>query len=86
MSRETYRRVKRLLARTLPIDETRIRPESTLVGDLGAKSVDVIEVILALEEEFQVDIPDCDITPEPFDLTTEMTVHDLADLLDEHRK
>lgn len=86
MSDDLYGRVCRLLAQALRVDPAAIRPASSLVTDLGAKSIDIIEVILALEEEFQVELPDCDISPEPFDLTAEMTVQDLTDLLRRHTR
>ncbi len=80
--KDTFDRLRRLLAETLRIDVNRIQPNSTLVGDLGAKSLDIVEVIMALEEEFEIEIPDAEISLQPFKLTPEMTVQDLADQLD----
>ena len=79
---DTYNRVSRLLAQVLRLDESAIRPDSSLVGDLGAKSIDIIEVIMALEEEFAVAIPDFEVPSRPFKLSEAMTVKDLADLIE----
>jgi acyl carrier protein len=84
MVEDMFSRVRRLLAVALRIDPATVHPQSRLVADLGAKSIDVIEVILALEEEFTVDIPDFDITPAPFDLSPEMSVADLVALLERY--
>ena len=74
-------RVRRLLAETLRIDENRIAMDSRLVPDLGARSLDIIEVIMRLEEEFEVEIPDHAEVSCPFKLTPEMTVRDLIRML-----
>jgi acyl carrier protein len=74
-------RVRRLLAESLRIDESHITTDSRLVPDLGAKSLDILEVILRLEEEFDVEIPDHAEVSCPFKLTPEMTVRDLVRML-----
>jgi acyl carrier protein len=50
--------IRWLVASTLGVDEAMIRPEATLVGDLGADSLHLVSLILAIEDEFQVDIHD----------------------------
>ncbi len=54
-------RVRKVIADTLGVEPEKITPESSLVYDLGADSLDTIEVIMALQEEFDIEIPDEDI-------------------------
>jgi len=56
MSVET--RVKSIIADQLGISEDQIKPESKFIEDLGADSLDIVELIMAMEEEFQTEIPD----------------------------
>ena len=51
-------RVKNILLDILDIDEEQIVPTASLRSDLGASSVDLVEIIAALENEFDLDIPD----------------------------
>ena len=51
-------RVKKLVAEALAVEEAKITPESRFVEDLGADSLDTVELVMALEEEFDCDIPD----------------------------
>lgn len=51
-------RIKHIVANVLGIDEDQVVPEATFQDDLGADSLDVVEVIIALEQEFGIDIPD----------------------------
>ncbi len=53
-------RVKEIIADQLGVDIEQIKPESKFVDDLGADSLDVVELIMAFEEEFDVEIPDED--------------------------
>ncbi|RMD47129.1 MAG: acyl carrier protein [Aquificota bacterium] len=53
-------RVKEIIADQLGISADQIKPESKFVDDLGADSLDVVELIMAFEEEFGVEIPDED--------------------------
>ncbi|SNZ07054.1 acyl carrier protein [Persephonella hydrogeniphila] len=53
-------RIKEIIADQLGIDVEQIKPESKFVEDLGADSLDVVELIMAFEEEFDVEIPDED--------------------------
>ena len=54
------RRVKELLADQLSLGLEDVRLESALTGDLGADTLDVIELIMAVEEEFELDVSDAD--------------------------
>lgn len=51
-------RVKEIIAQQLGLKKEEIRLESSFVEDLGADSLDTVEVVMALEEEFGIDIPD----------------------------
>jgi len=51
-------KVKKLYAEQLNIDESQVKPEASFVDDLGADSLDTVELIMALEEEFDIEIPD----------------------------
>lgn len=53
-------RVKEIIADQLGVSVDQIKPESKFVDDLGADSLDVVELIMAFEEEFGVEIPDED--------------------------
>jgi len=55
-----FEKVKEIIADRLGIDESEIKLESNFVNDLGADSLDVVELVMALEEEFEVEIPDED--------------------------
>ena len=50
-------RAKRVLLSVLPIDEASLRPDMNLVTETGADSLDVMEVFLGLEEEFDIEFP-----------------------------
>ena len=54
-------KVREIVALQLGINEEDVQPESTFTGDLGADSLDVVELIMALEEEFEIDLPDEDV-------------------------
>lgn len=53
-------KVKKVLAETLGIDESEVKRDSKFVEDLGVESLDTVEIVAALEEEFDIDIPDED--------------------------
>lgn len=53
-----FDKVKKIIADQLGIDENTITLDSLFVDDLGADSLDVVELIMALEEEFDIEIPD----------------------------
>ncbi len=56
----TFDRVKSIVVEQLGVSEEEITPEASFVEDLGADSLDVVELVMALEEEFDVEIPDED--------------------------
>ena len=51
-------RVKKIVAEQLGVKEEEIKNESSFVDDLGADSLDTVELVMALEEEFETEIPD----------------------------
>ena len=51
-------RVKKIVAEQLGVNESEIKFESSFVDDLGADSLDTVELVMALEEEFECEIPD----------------------------
>ncbi len=51
-------RVKKIVAEQLGVSEADIKNESSFVDDLGADSLDTVELVMALEEEFECEIPD----------------------------
>lgn len=51
-------RVKKIVAEQLGVNEAEVKNESSFVDDLGADSLDTVELVMALEEEFDCEIPD----------------------------
>jgi acyl carrier protein len=51
-------RVKKIIIEQLGVDEAEVKNESSFVEDLGADSLDTVELVMALEEEFDTEIPD----------------------------
>ncbi|RYE76128.1 MAG: acyl carrier protein [Myxococcales bacterium] len=71
--------VKRIIKEQLDVDEKDIKPEASFVDDLGADSLGLVEMVLAFESAFTIDIPDED---------TEKirTVQDAIDYIEKHAK
>jgi acyl carrier protein len=55
---EIYDKVKKIVAEQLSVEESEIKPEASFANDLGADSLDTVELVMALEEEFDIEIPD----------------------------
>jgi acyl carrier protein len=53
-------RVKKIIVDQLGVEEETVTPEASFVDDLGADSLDTVELVMALEEEFSIEIPDED--------------------------
>ena len=51
-------RVKKIIVEQLGVKEEEVKPEASFVDDLGADSLDTVELVMALEEEFDTEIPD----------------------------
>lgn len=58
MNQEIFERVRKIVAEQLEKDVEEVKPESNFANDLGADSLDVVELVMALEEEFDIEIPD----------------------------
>lgn len=54
----TFDKVKAIVVEQLGVDEAEVTIDSTFIDDLGADSLDIVELIMAFEEEFSVEIPD----------------------------
>lgn len=55
---ETLERVKKVIVEQLSVEESEVTPEASLTADLGADSLDAVELVMAFEEEFGIEIPD----------------------------
>ena len=71
-------KVKAIIAEQLGVDIEQVKPETSFVDDLGADSLDTVELVMALEEEFGIEIPD----EEAEKITT---VQDAIDYVLEHQ-
>jgi len=54
---QVFDKVKEVIAKELEVDGDQIKMESLIIDDLGADSLDVVELIMALEDNFEIDIP-----------------------------
>ena len=72
-------RVKEIIVEQLGVSADQVKPEARFIDDLGADSLDTVELIMALEEEFNVEIPD-------EDAEKMVTVGDSLNYLKEHVK
>jgi acyl carrier protein len=61
---EIYTKVSATLVEALNVDEDEIKPDSTLQGDLGAESIDFLDIVFRLEREFGIKIPRGELFPE----------------------
>lgn len=75
----TYKKVVEILANQLGVDEKKIGPNTNLATDLGADSLDLVEILMSLEDEFAVSIPD-EVIPEI------KTVDQLVKFIDDQKK
>ena len=71
----TFDRVKSVVMEQLDINATEITPDSTFQEDLGADSIDFIELVMSIEDEFGIEIPD-------EDARSAKTVKDVVDYID----
>ncbi|MGK7940193.1 MAG: acyl carrier protein [Crocosphaera sp.] len=58
MNQEIFDKVQSIVADQLEVDKDTVKPESSFANDLGADSLDTVELVMALEEEFDIEIPD----------------------------
>jgi acyl carrier protein len=73
-----FDKVKEIISRELNIDPSKVTPEAHLEKDLGADSLDAVEVIMALEDEFDMSVDDDA-------LQTIKTVQDLVEYIEAHK-
>jgi acyl carrier protein len=76
-----FERIRRIIAEQLGVDETDVKPNTSFVEDLNADSLDLVELIMSLEEEFGAD--------QGFEISDEeaekiVTVQDAVDYIKEH--
>ncbi len=57
---EIFEKVKAIIVEQLGVAETSVEMEASFIDDLGADSLDIVELVMALEEEFDLEIPDSD--------------------------
>jgi acyl carrier protein len=72
-------KVKKIIVDQLGVDEAEVTPEAKFIDDLGADSLDTVELVMALEEEFGIEIPD-------EDAEKIATVRDAINYIQEHKK
>jgi acyl carrier protein len=58
MATETFERVKKIIIEQLGVEDNEVTPEASITEDLGADSLDQVELVMAFETEFGIDIPD----------------------------
>lgn len=76
-SEEVFEKVKEIIIEQLGVAETAVVPDASFIDDLGADSLDIVELIMALEEEFDLEIPDADAEKV-------VTVSDVVDYIKEN--
>lgn len=55
---DIFQKVQKIVCEQLSVDESEVKPEASFANDLGADSLDTVELVMALEEEFDIEIPD----------------------------
>ena len=61
---EVYEKIQEALVDALGVDEDEVKPEATMVGDLGAESIDFLDIVFRLEKAFEIEIPRSELFPE----------------------
>ena len=78
-SEEIFEKIKKIIVEQLQVADTAVTEQSSFIDDLGADSLDLVELIMALEEEFNIEIPDTDAEKV-------VTVGDVVDYIKENVK
>ena len=76
-SEEVFEKVKGIIVEQLGVADTAVTLEASFIDDLGADSLDIVELVMALEEEFDTEIPDADAEKI-------VTVGDVVDYIKDH--
>lgn len=79
MAADTLERVKKIIVEQLGVEEAEVTPEASITDDLGADSLDQVELVMAFETEFGIDIPD-------EEAEKIKTVQDAVDYIKKHGK
>ena len=74
-----FEKVRDMLAKQLNLSAEQIKPESDVVKDLGADSLDVVELLISLEDDYGISIPEDDIV-------NVKTVQDIVDMIEKFNK
>ena len=74
---EIFEKVKGIIVEQLGVTEAAVTAEASFIDDLGADSLDIVELVMALEEEFDMEIPDTDAEKV-------VTVGDVVDYIKDH--
>ena len=74
---EIFEKVKGIIVEQLGVTDSNVTMESSFIDDLGADSLDIVELIMALEEEYDTEIPDADAEKV-------VTVGDVVDYIKDH--
>lgn len=61
---EVFKKVQAALVDALGVDDEEVTPEATMVGDLGAESIDFLDIVFKLEKAFGIEIPRKELSPE----------------------
>ncbi|MGY8769756.1 MAG: acyl carrier protein [Pirellulales bacterium] len=61
---EIFEKVREALVEALGVDDDEVTPEATMVGDLGAESIDFLDIVFRLEKAFEIEIPRAELFPE----------------------
>ena len=77
--KEIVEKVKQIISEQLGVDENEVTPSASFVDDLGADSLDTVELVMAFEEAFDIEIPD-------EDAEKIRTVQDAVDYISKHGK
>ena len=72
-------RIKKIVVEHLGVEESKVTPEASFIDDLGADSLDTVELVMAFEEAFGIEIPD-------EDAEKIATVKDATEYIDKHSK
>ncbi len=76
---QVEKKVRAIIAEQLGINEDQVKAESSFIEDLGADSLDIVELVMAMEEEFEIEIPD-------EEAENIKTVQDALDYVSEHKQ
>ena len=76
---DTKTRITKIIKEQLGVEESEVKPDARFVDDLGADSLDTVEILMAIEEEFGIEIPD-------EDAENAKTVEDVIRYINKHPK